>query len=88
MKNQKLKLDELKVQSFVTDFDKQQDQTKEVNGGGTYFVYCEIYYPIIKLQTMSCAGGCTTTHLELDTTDFLINPAIPVDVVINQPFGG
>jgi hypothetical protein len=33
MKSPKLKLDELKVQSFVTQFDKAEDQTREVNGG-------------------------------------------------------
>jgi hypothetical protein len=88
MKNQKMKLDELKVQSFVTDFDKQQDQTKEVNGGGSYLVFCDIYYPVIILNTMSCAGGCTTTYRTYDTTDILVDPAIPVEVVIDQPFGG
>jgi hypothetical protein len=36
MKNQKLKLDEFKVQSFVTSFDKELDQTREINGGITY----------------------------------------------------
>jgi hypothetical protein len=35
MKKQKLRLDELKVQSFVTHFDKQQNQTQDINGGGT-----------------------------------------------------
>ncbi len=39
MKNHKLKLDELKVQSFVTDFDKEQGQTQEVNGGASLH-YC------------------------------------------------
>lgn len=39
MQNQKLKLDELKVQSFVTDFDQEQGQTQEVNGG-TGRPYC------------------------------------------------
>jgi hypothetical protein len=33
MKNQKLRLDELKVQSFITDFDKDEAQTQEINGG-------------------------------------------------------
>ncbi len=33
MKNQKLKLEQLKVQSFVTKFTKEQHQTKEINGG-------------------------------------------------------
>ena len=33
MKKQKFNLDELKVQSFVTEFDKADDQTNEIQGG-------------------------------------------------------
>ncbi|MDO1446728.1 pinensin family lanthipeptide [Rhodocytophaga aerolata] len=33
MKNQKLTLEELNVQSFVTDFAREQNQTAEINGG-------------------------------------------------------
>jgi hypothetical protein len=36
MKNQKLYPDELKVQSFVTSFYKELDQTREIHGGETY----------------------------------------------------
>ncbi|GEO02903.1 hypothetical protein AAE02nite_05670 [Adhaeribacter aerolatus] len=50
MKNQKLKLDELKVQSFVTDFDKEQGQTQEINGG-TGRAYC-----IDPSQLIICLG--------------------------------
>ncbi|KAA5541585.1 pinensin family lanthipeptide [Adhaeribacter rhizoryzae] len=50
MKNQKLKLDQLKVQSFVTDFDKEQNQTQEINGG-TGRAYC-----IDASQLIICMG--------------------------------
>jgi hypothetical protein len=67
MKNQKLKLDELKVQSFVTDFDKTQDQTQEINGGATDIQYCLkniVLYELPKFtKPNSWAGGCTTTYI-------------------------
>lgn len=37
MKNQKLKLDELNVQSFITGFARDQHQTAEVNGGIVFY---------------------------------------------------
>ena len=70
MKNQKLKLDELKVQSFVTDFAKTQDQTQEVHGGATNAVYClkntvVCYYeiPDVIIRTQSWAG-CPTDNFD------------------------
>jgi hypothetical protein len=35
MKKKKLKLEHFKVQSFVTSFDKNQNQTLDVKGGNT-----------------------------------------------------
>jgi hypothetical protein len=54
MKNQKLKLDELKVQSFVTSFDKEHDQTQELNGG-----YWQITIPITFTFAATVIASCS-----------------------------
>jgi hypothetical protein len=66
MENQKLKLDDLKVQSFVTDFGKEQNQTREINGGASFPDYCiPTDWPFRVTVGGSCGGGCPdTTYLE------------------------
>ena len=83
MKNQKLKLDDLKVQSFVTDFDKEQGQTQEINGG-TGRTYC-----LEPTQLIFCDGPRITITRNIScfaaTCDFGIcitdrfPPRIPTD---------
>ncbi len=68
MKNQKLKLEELKVQSFVTDFDKAQDQTQEVNGG--YMQVSIFTTSTIDIWSLACSYGCTFK----DKISDIINP--------------
>jgi hypothetical protein len=63
MKKQKLKLDELKVQSFVTDFEKEKGQTQEVNGGGTYPNIC-----VVTIVTLACPVYTTTKTILTTTT--------------------
>jgi hypothetical protein len=50
MKKTKLKLDELKVQSFVTSFDKEQNQTQEIYGGAP-----------TTITTKTIGTGCSNT---------------------------
>jgi hypothetical protein len=59
MRKQKLKLDELKVQSFVTHFDKEQNQTQEMNGGAAHLFLLSV--KCTTGITHSLAGGCPTT---------------------------
>jgi len=87
MKNQKLNLDELKVQSFVTDFDKEQEQTQDVNGGGSYLVYCVplrtiqkdcFYVPVTTTKftdiwSLGCSYGCEITRTDISD---VINPGV------------
>lgn len=83
MKNQKLKLHELKVQSFVTDFDKEQGQTQEINGG-TGRVYCIDPSQIIICQgprltiTRNISCFAATCNYALCNPDF-IPTKIPTD---------
>ncbi|KAA5541584.1 pinensin family lanthipeptide [Adhaeribacter rhizoryzae] len=87
MKNQKLNLDELKVQSFVTDFDKEQEQTQDVNGGGSYQIYCVsqrtlqkdcFFVPVTTTKftdiwSLGCSYGCPNT---IDISDVIDNPVV------------
>ncbi|GEO02904.1 hypothetical protein AAE02nite_05680 [Adhaeribacter aerolatus] len=77
MKNQKLNLDELKVQSFVTDFNKEQEQTQDVNGGGTGYNFC-YYVPVnttrfVDIWSLQCSYGCEFTSKQISD---VINPVV------------
>ncbi len=54
MKNQKLNLDKLKVQSFVTSFDKELDQTQEINGG-----YWQLTIPMTATLVATYIASCS-----------------------------
>lgn len=58
MKKQKFNLDELKVQSFVTEFDKASDQTNEIQGGITG--NCGTFINV------TCKRGCDFQSIPLD----------------------
>ncbi len=58
MKKQKLKLDDFKVQSFVTSFDKAQGETADVKGGWTGDCGTRI--------NVTCGQGCDFPSLPLD----------------------
>jgi hypothetical protein len=63
MKTKKLKLDELKVQSFVTDFAKEHNQTAEINGG--LYVYggpTPEINPILVNPDIFAKTQCVCTH--------------------------
>lgn len=55
MKKQKLKLHELKVQSFVTQFDREHAQTQEINGGLISTVPVTIIVTLIGSYLASCS---------------------------------
>ncbi len=58
MKKQKLSLKDLKVQSFVTEFDKKSQQTLDVQGGFTGNCGTPI--------NVTCAAGCDFQSIPLD----------------------
>lgn len=63
MKNQKLKLEELKVQSFVTDFAREQSQTAEVNGGIKIYAGPNIgINPVMIDPDIFAKTQCVCTH--------------------------
>lgn len=53
MKTQKLNLDDLKVQSFVTSFDPEQAQTQDINGG-----YWQLTIPVTFTIAATVIGSC------------------------------
>lgn len=50
MKNRKLKLDDLRLQSFVTSFEEGKEQTVQGGGRGS-FIICE--------SINICSAGCS-----------------------------